>query len=65
MTMDELVAETLTQKNRRLRQEKCEHEETFCSTVCGPHGTFETRACLDCGKTWRFVDGEVACAMKL
>lgn len=55
MTLDELVAETLTQKNRRLRQEKCEHEEIFCSSVSSSAGTFQTRGCFDCGKTWRLV----------
>lgn len=55
MTLEELVNETLTQKNLRLRQEKCEHEEVFCSTVIGPNGTFKTRGCFDCGKSWRTV----------
>lgn len=53
MTLTELVNETLVQKNRRLRQAKCPHEETFCSTVSGPDGTFETRGCFDCGKSWQ------------
>lgn len=48
----ELVEETLVQKNRRLRQAKCKHEEIYCSTVTSAAGTFETRICLDCGKTW-------------
>lgn len=55
MTLEELAKETLVQKNRRLRQEKCEHEEVFCSTVSGPGGTFQTRGCFDCGKSWRIV----------
>lgn len=55
MTLDELTKETLVEKNRRLRQERCEHEEVFCSTVSGPSGTFQTRGCLDCGKSWRIV----------
>lgn len=55
MILDELVNETLVQKNRRLRQEQCEHEEVFCSTVSSPTGTFETRGCFDCGKSWRLV----------
>lgn len=55
MTLEELTNETLTQKNRRLRQEKCEHEEIFCSTVSTPDGSFETRGCFDCGKSWRIV----------
>ena len=55
MTLEELTRETLTQKNRRLRQEKCDHEEVFCSTVIGPSGAFETRGCFDCGKSWRIV----------
>ena len=48
-----LVAETLTEKNRRLRQGKCKHEEVFSSTCAGPAGTFTTAVCIDCGKTWR------------
>jgi hypothetical protein len=55
MTLEELVNETLVQKNRRLRQERCGHEEVFCSTVSGPHGAFQTRGCFDCGKSWRIV----------
>lgn len=52
MTLQELAAETLTQKNRRLRQVRCPHEEIFASTVYAPDGTHEARACMDCGKTW-------------
>lgn len=55
MTLDELVNETLIEKNRRLRQERCEHEEVFCSTVSGPSGTYQTRGCFDCGKAWRVI----------
>ena len=33
MTLDELVKETLVEKNRRLRQAKCSHEEVYSSTV--------------------------------
>jgi hypothetical protein len=52
MTLQELQNETLAQKNRRLVQAKCAHEEIYCSTVLGPDGTHETRVCLDCGKSW-------------
>ncbi len=52
MTLEELQAETLTEKNRRLQQEKCRHNEIYCSTVVGPGGEFETRVCLDCCKSW-------------
>jgi hypothetical protein len=53
MTLEELTKETLTEKNRRIRQEKCQHEEVYCSTVSGPNGTFTNKLCLDCGKSWR------------
>jgi len=53
MTVAMLQAETLSQKNRRLRQAKCEHEEIFYSTSTGSAGTFTTSICMDCGKTWR------------
>ncbi len=53
MTLAMLTAETLTEKNRRLRQAKCKHEEVFSSTCMGPAGTFTTAVCMDCGKTWR------------
>lgn len=56
LTVAMLVAETLTQKNRQLRQEKCNHPEVFSSTCIGPAGTFTTAVCIECGKTWR---GEV------
>lgn len=52
LTLQELVAETLTEKNRRLRQEKCDHAEIYSSTVSGPDGTFSDSICLDCGKSW-------------
>lgn len=52
-TVAELAAETLVEKNRRLRQARCPHEEVYSSTVAGPTGTFTTAFCLDCGKTWR------------
>lgn len=60
MTLDDLVKETLTEKNRRLRQEKCGHEEVVCSSVTSPVATYENRFCMDCGKSWRLVDGESA-----
>lgn len=50
MTLKELVKETLVQKNRRMRQEKCSHEEVYSSTVIGPDGIFTNTFCLDCGK---------------
>lgn len=53
MTLEELVNETLVEKNRRLRQARCPHEEVYSSTVIGPSGTFTNRFCLDCGKTLR------------
>lgn len=52
MTLAELVNETLVEKNRRLRQMKCQHEEVYSSTVAGPTGTFTNSFCLDCGKSW-------------
>jgi hypothetical protein len=52
MTMTDLVNETLTQKHRRLMQEKCQHEEVYSSTVASPTGTFTNSFCLDCGKSW-------------
>jgi len=52
MTIDELVRETLVEKNRRLRQAKCPHEEVYSSTVAGPTGVFTNSFCLDCGKSW-------------
>jgi hypothetical protein len=52
MNLAELANETLTQKHRRLMQEKCRHEEVHSSTVRGPGGTFTNKFCLDCGKGW-------------
>lgn len=52
MTIEELVRETLVEKNRRLRQAKCHHDEVYSSTVAGPAGTFTNSFCLDCGKSW-------------
>ena len=52
MTLEELARETLVEKNRRLRQAKCTHEEVHRSTVTGPSGTFTNAFCLDCGKSW-------------
>jgi hypothetical protein len=53
MTLDELVRETLTEKNRRLRQEKCKHKETYSQRCDGPSGSFASGFCWDCGKPWR------------
>lgn len=52
MTLDELVKETLVQKQKRLAREKCRHDEVYSSTVAGTTGTFTNSACLDCGKSW-------------
>lgn len=52
MSLDELVKETLTQKHRRLMQEKCRHPDVYSSTVAGPSGTFTNSFCWDCGKSW-------------
>jgi hypothetical protein len=52
MTLEELTKETLVEKNRRLRQEKCEHGAVYSSTVAGHDGIFTTRFCMDCGKSW-------------
>lgn len=51
MTLAELANETLTQKHRRMMQEKCRHEEVYVSTVAGPDGVFANSFCLDCGKS--------------
>lgn len=51
MNLTELVNETLTQKHRRLMQEKCRHKEVYVSTVAGPDGVFTNSFCLDCGKS--------------
>jgi hypothetical protein len=50
LALEELQRETLVEKNRRLRQTKCKHEEVYSSSVTGPEGTHTTRFCLDCGK---------------
>ncbi len=52
MTLAELVRETLSEKHKRLRQEKCQHEEVYSSAVSGADGRFTNRFCLDCGKSW-------------
>lgn len=52
MSLAELQVETLVQKNRRLVQERCPHEEIYSSTVLSDGESFTNRACLDCGKTW-------------
>lgn len=48
--LQDQIDETLIQKNRRLRQSKCKHEEVVSSFVLGPDSKSETRFCLDCGK---------------
>lgn len=52
MTLEELQNETLVQKNTRLLQAKCRHEEIYSSTVWSADGTFTNSFCLDCGKSW-------------
>jgi hypothetical protein len=52
MTLDDLVKETLVEKNRRLRQEKCSHPEVYSSTVESRNGIFTNSFCLDCGKSF-------------
>ena len=52
MTLAELVRETLTQKHRRLRQERCRHEEIYSSSVTSDWGDSTNRFCWDCGKSW-------------
>lgn len=52
MTLEALAAETLVQKNRRLRQEKCPHDFAHSSTVVSVAGAFTNRFCYDCGKIW-------------
>lgn len=49
MTLDELQRETLTEKNRRMRQAKCPHEGVYSSTVSSRDGEWTVRVCLDCG----------------
>lgn len=51
MTLQELVNETLVEKNRRMRQAKCRHEEIYESWAYGPLGIFTNVFCLDCGKS--------------
>ena len=53
MTLAELAAETLVEKNRRKIQAKCRHEAVHASTFLGPQASFTDRICLDCGKHWR------------
>lgn len=50
MTLQELAAETLTQKHKRLMQAKCQHQDVYSSAVSGPNGTFTNGFCWDCGK---------------
>lgn len=51
MTLQELANETLTQKHRRLMQERCSHDEVYSSTVASRNGIFTNAFCLDCGKS--------------
>ena len=52
LTLEELLKETLVEKNRRLRQARCAHEQVHSSSVRGPAGFFTNSFCLDCGKSW-------------
>lgn len=55
MTLQDLAAETLMQKNRRLVQAACKHEPEalFSSSVTTPLATYTNVVCLDCMKSWR------------
>lgn len=55
MTLKELAAETLVQKNRRLVRAACKHEPDaiFSSSVTTPVATYRNKVCLDCGMSWR------------
>lgn len=54
MTLAELQNETLSEKNMRLQQERCPHEEVYSSLVwSAASGTTSTnRLCLDCYQSW-------------
>jgi hypothetical protein len=54
MTIEELVRETLVEKSRRLRQEKCLHQEVYSTSCTSKEGAFQNSFCLDCGKAWFF-----------
>lgn len=58
MTLQELMAETLVEKNSRIRREKCPHEEVYSSTVTSDLGSFTNRFCLDCGAILTALKGE-------
>jgi hypothetical protein len=58
LTLQELAAETLTQKHRRLTQAKCRHGDVYWSSVTCDRGTFTNGFCWDCG--WRFHREEPA-----
>ena len=55
MTLAQLVRETLTEKHRRLRQEKCKHEDTYSSGCTGPTGSYTNVFCWDCEKSWHYA----------
>jgi hypothetical protein len=55
MTLLELQAETLVAKHRRLQRAKCKHEEIHSSMFVGPHDSFTSNVCLDCGKSWHIA----------
>ena len=50
MTIDELQRETLTEKNTRLRQEKCRHPEVWSSSVRWGDVKSTSTVCVKCGK---------------
>jgi hypothetical protein len=52
MNLAELAGETLTQKHRRKRQERCRHKEIYSSSVTSDWGDSTNSFCLDCGKSW-------------
>ena len=49
MTLADLQLETLTEKNIRLRQEKCQHPEIWSSTFWCNGVKSTNRICLECG----------------
>jgi hypothetical protein len=56
VTLEELARETLTQKNKRLRQEKCQHKDIYQTTIIGPFEINTNEVCLDCWMTWQLKE---------
>lgn len=52
MTLQELQAETLSEKSKRIRQSKCAHEDTYTSSVQTREDVFTNSFCWDCGAVW-------------